>query len=123
MKEGAGVGVHLNPGNEAFAEVVCSDYVDKTELIDVVNGTIHTLNKLTCISRPRRFGKSIVASMLVAYYDCSCDSHALFDGYQIRACASYEEHLNRYNVIALDITGFISEVKKITTKKSGIFLI
>ena len=72
MKEGAGVGVHLNPGNEAFAEVVCSDYVDKTELIDVVNGTIHTLNKLTCISRPRRFGKSIVASMIAAVTPMHC---------------------------------------------------
>lgn len=105
------MGVHLNPGNEAFAEVICSDYVDKTGLIDVVNGTINTLNKLTCISRPRRFGKSIAASMLVAYYDCSCDSHKLFDNYQISKYQSYEEHLNKYNVIAMDITGFISEVK------------
>lgn len=105
------MGVHLNPGNQAFAEIINGDYVDKTGLIDVVNGTINTLNKLTCISRPRRFGKSIAASMLVAYYDCSCDSHELFKGCQISKCAGYEEYLNQYNVIALDITGFISEIK------------
>ena len=64
------MGVHLNPGNEAFAEIINGEYVDKTGLIDIINGTINTLNKLTCISRPRRFGKSIAASMLVAYYDC-----------------------------------------------------
>jgi hypothetical protein len=50
--------------------------------------------------------------MLVAYYDCSCDSHELFNDYEISKCASYEKHINQYNVIALDITGFISEVKK-----------
>lgn len=105
------MGVHLNPGNEAFAEVLNDEYVDKTGLIDVVNGTINTINKLTCISRPRRFGKSIAASMIVAYYDCSCDSHKLFDNYQISRCEGYEEHLNQYNVISFDVTGFISEVK------------
>ena len=111
------MGIYLNPGNEAFAGIVNGDYIDKTGLIDIVNGTINTLNKLTCVSRPRRFGKSIAASMLVAYYDCSCDSHELFKDYEISKCISYEEHLNQYNVIALDITGFISEVKKSDKKK------
>lgn len=111
MRKGDNMGMHLNPGNEAFAEIINGDYVDKTGLIDIVNGTINTLNKLTCISRPRRFGKSIAASMLVAYYDCSCDSHELFKDYEISKCESYEKHLNQYNVISLDITGFISEVK------------
>lgn len=111
VKEGDGMGVHLNPGNEAFAEIINGDYVDKTGLIDVINSTLNKPSKLTCISRPRRFGKSFAASMLTAYYDCSCDSHELFDGYQISECASYEKYINQYNVIAMDITGFISEVK------------
>ena len=106
------VGMYVNPGNEAFAGIINGDYVDKTGLIDVINSTLNKPSKLTCISRPRRFGKSFAASMLVAYYDCSCDSHELFKGYEISKCTSYEEHLNQYNVIALDITGFISEVKK-----------
>ena len=61
---------------------------------------------------PRRFGKSYAAKMLTAYYDCSCDSHALFDKKRIARTKSYREYLNRFNVICLDITGFISAVKK-----------
>ena len=60
------MGMYVNPVNEAFAGIIKSNYVDKTGLIDIVNGTLNTLNKLTCISRPRRFGKSFAASMLTA---------------------------------------------------------
>ena len=73
------MGVYINPGNSAFAEINDEDYVDKTMLIDKINQTIGKTKKLTCISRPRRFGKSYAAKMLTAYYDCSCDSHELFD--------------------------------------------
>ena len=61
------MGIYLNPGNSGFEEIVKSDYVDKTELIGLVNSTIGTKKKLTCISRPRRFGKSYAAQMLCAY--------------------------------------------------------
>ena len=106
------MGKHFNPGNEAFAEVIGSYYVDKTGVIDVVNKTINTNNKLSCISRQRRFGKSFVAKTLIAYYDCSCDSHELFDKYEIKNSDTYELHINQYNVMAFDITGFLSTVKK-----------
>lgn len=69
------MGKHLNPGNEGFSIIINGYYVDKTGMISVVNDTIDTSRKLTCISRPRRFGKSFAAQMLVAYYDCTCDSH------------------------------------------------
>lgn len=105
------MGMYLNPGNQAFAEVLNSDYTDKTGLIGVVNGMLNKPEKLICISRPRRFGKSFAAKMLCAYYDRTCDSHDLFRDYVVSGCESYEEHLNQYNVIALDITGFISSVK------------
>jgi len=72
------MGIYVNPGNSGFAEVNDSDYVDKTMLIELINQTVGKKNKLTCISRPRRFGKSYDAKMLAAYYDCSCDSHVLF---------------------------------------------
>ena len=106
------MGTYLNPGNSGFAEILQSDYVDKTGLISLINSTIGTKKKLTCISRPRRFGKSYAAQMLCAYYDKSCDSHELFAGYEISADTTYEEHLNRYHVINLDVTGFISQAKK-----------
>ena len=72
------MGTYLNPGNSGFARALQSQYVDKTGLIDVVNHTIGTARNLTCISRPRRFGKSYAAQMLCAYYDRTVDSHVLF---------------------------------------------
>lgn len=72
------MGTYLNPGNSGFSEIINSEYVDKTGLIRLINSTIGTVKKLTCISRPRRFGKSYTAKMLCAYYDQSCDSHILF---------------------------------------------
>lgn len=105
------MGVYVNPGNMGFAEINDPDYVDKTLLIDLINQTISKKNKLTCISRPRRFGKSYAAKMLTAYYDCSCNSHTLFDDKKIASTRNYEKFLNKYNVICLDITGFISEAK------------
>ena len=99
------MGTYLNPGNSGFAEMVASDYVDKTGLIGLINGTIGTKKKLACVSRPRRFGKSYAAQMLCAYYDKTCDSHELFSGYEIARDASYEKHLNKYDVIYWDMTG------------------
>lgn len=106
------MGKFLNPGNEAFARIVNSDYVDKTGVIEVINNTINTAFSLTCLSRPRRFGKSFMAHMLCAYYDCSCDSHCIFDRYDISSSETYEQYINQYNVIVIDVTGFISDVKQ-----------
>ncbi len=106
------MGTYLNPGNGGFAEILESDYVDKTGLISLINSTIGTKKKLTCISRPRRFGKSYAAQMLCAYYDKTCDSHKLFAEYEISKDDSYEKHINKYHVISLDVSGFISDAKK-----------
>ena len=102
---------YVNPGNIGFANICDENYVDKTMLISLINATIRTPQKLTCVSRPRRFGKSFAAQMLCAYYDCTCDSHSLFDDKKIAQDPSYAAHLNQYHVIYLDITSFISEVK------------
>ncbi len=102
------MGLYLNPGNSGFKEIINGIYVDKTGLIDYVSSTIGTSDKLTCFTRPRRFGKSYAAKMLCAYYDKSCDSHALFEGLEISKLPSFEKYLNKYNVICLDMTGFIS---------------
>lgn len=72
------MGIYLNPGNSGFEEIRRSPYVDKTGLITLINHTIGTKKKLTCISRPRRFGKSYAAQMLCAYYDRTCSSEKLF---------------------------------------------
>lgn len=110
------MGIYLNPGNEGFKNIINGIYRDKTGLIKVVNSTVNTPDKLTCISRPRRFGKSYAAKMLCAYYDKSCsDSKELFSkqGYAISKDDTFEEYLGQYNVIYLDITGFISSESEI----------
>ena len=99
------MGTYLNPGNSGFARALQSRYVDKTGLIGVVNNTIDTGSNLTCISRPRRFGKSYAAQMLCAYYDRSVDSENLFKNLKIASMPTYAEHLNKYNVIYIDMTG------------------
>ena len=86
------MGNYLNPGNSGFEEIRRSIYVDKSGLIKLVNGTIGTKQKLTCISRPRRFGKSFAAQMLCAYYDKTCDSSVLFDDLAIAKDERYLEH-------------------------------
>lgn len=105
------MGNYVNPGNIGFRRINNPDYVDKTMLIDLMNHRIGTDKCLVCVCRSRRFGKSYAAKMLSAYYDRSCDSHSLFDDKKIAECSSYRTHLNQYNVINLDITGFISATK------------
>ena len=106
------MGTYLNPGNSGFAEILDSGYIDKTGMIELINSRINTLNKLICISRPRRFGKSIAAKMLGAYYDHTCDSHSLFDDKEISKSEHYKDYRNKYNVIYLDIAGFVSDVRR-----------
>ncbi|MCD8130786.1 MAG: ATP-binding protein [Lachnospiraceae bacterium] len=108
------MGIYLNPGNKGFKGILNGTYVDKTGLIDYVNSTINTSpDRLTCFSRPRRFGKSFAAKMLCAYYDKSCDSRALFEGLEISRKESFEKYLNQFDVIYLDITRFISTAEDI----------
>ena len=106
------MGKYFNPGNENFQGIRHGKYVDKTGLIAEINNRIGTSDKLVCISRPRRFGKSYAAQVLCAYYDCTCDSHGLFDDCDIAGSGDYEDHINKYNVVCLDIAGLISELKK-----------
>ncbi|MDE7353610.1 MAG: ATP-binding protein [Acetatifactor sp.] len=106
------MGAYLNPGNKGFQEILQSEYVDKSGLIALVNKTVGTMEKLICISRPRRFGKSYAAKMLCAYYDCSCDSRVLFDDKEIARTEGYLTHLNQYHVVNLDITSFISDAEE-----------
>lgn len=103
------MGVYLDPGNDNF-EMACRSeiYVDKTELIKQTNQRIGTQQRFICISRPRRFGKSMAAYMLAAYYGKDCDSSELFAPYKIAGDPGYKEHLNRYHVILLNIQNFLS---------------
>ncbi|MDE5825338.1 MAG: AAA family ATPase, partial [Lachnospiraceae bacterium] len=98
------MGTYLNPGNSGFAGILNDLYVDKTGLVALINNSIETPRRLTCISRPRRFGKSFAAQMLCAYYDRTCDSSDLFHDKVISKDKSYQKFLNKYNVIYVDMT-------------------
>ena len=103
------MGNYVNPGNSGFAEVRRGAYIDKSGLIKQINEEIGTIQKLSCISRPRRFGKSFAAKMLCAYYDKTCHSAELFDDLIIAKDEQYLKHLNQYDVIYLDMTNILSE--------------
>ncbi len=102
------MGIYVNPGNTLYKEAVNSRiYVDKSEWISYTNTCLNTRQKNLCISRPRRFGKSTAADMLVAYYSRGCNSAALFSGRKVENDISFQEHLNRHNVIRLDVQQFL----------------
>ena len=105
------MGAYINLGNNGFRRIRNSEYVDKSGLIAVVNNTLNSEFAFTCVSRCRRFGKSMAAKMLCAYYDKSCDSRSLFEDLEIAKDPSFEEHLNKYPVIYLDLTAFVSRIK------------
>ena len=106
---------YLNPGNRNFQLMLNSEiYVDKSELIRYTNKILDTSDRFLCVSRPRRFGKSVTANMLAAYYSCGCDSREQFSGLKIAADPSFERHLNKYNVIQLNMIDFWSKANNIT---------
>ena len=105
------MGTYINIGNAGFRRARNSEYVDKSGLISVVNSTLFTEKSFSCVSRCRRFGKSMAAKMLCAYYDRSCDSRPLFADLQIAGDPSFEKHLNKYPVIYLDMSDFTERFK------------
>ena len=99
------MGIYLNPKNDNFAGTLKADiYVDKTMMLKVLNSFIDKENKFVCVSRPRRFGKTIAQNMMTAYYSKGCDSSALFEKLKISKSEGYAEKLNKYNVINIDLT-------------------
>ncbi len=98
------MGTFVNPDNSAFQVALNSEiYIDKSKLIEYTNKVQNTLQGYICNSRPRRFGKSITANMLTAYYSRECDSEAIFANLEISKSADFKLHLNKYDVIHLDI--------------------
>ena len=109
--KGCDMGIYINTGNVGFQRIRNSEYVDKSGLIAVVNKTLFTERCFSCVTRSRRFGKSMAAKMLCAYYDHSCDSRHLFADLQIAGDPTFEQHLNKYPVIFLDLSDFVTRFK------------
>lgn len=101
------MGIYLNPKNRLFEAAVRSEiYVDKTLMLAELNKILDTNENYVCVSRPRRFGKTIAASMIAAYYSKGCDSRGLFSTLKISQDSSFEQYLNKFNVIQVDINTF-----------------
>ena len=108
------MGIYLNPDSSRFEEAVNSDiYIDKTGLLNYTNSVLHTMQKYICISRPRRFGKSIAANMLAAYYSRGCDARELFSQFEIAKSDTFEKHLNQYNTIFVNMQEMLSRSKNV----------
>lgn len=101
------MGTFINIGNLGFRNSRNGDYIDKSGIISLINSTINSERKFSCITRSRRFGKSMAAKMLCAYYDHSCDSRELFEDLEIANDPSFQMHLNKYPVIYLDLSEFM----------------
>ena len=114
------MGIYLNPGNEQFSVSVNSElYVDKTELIKYTNSRIGKDRPLICSSRPRRFGKTMAVTMLSAYYSKGCHSEKLFAELKISQNEFFRVHLNKYNVIFLDIQWMYGNALEEMKRKSS----
>ena len=106
------MGNYINKGNEIFRSFFKREYIDKTGLIAEVNARLCTGSRFMCVTRSRRFGKSMAAQTLYAYYDHSCDSRQLFEDLEIAKDVSFEEHLNKYPTIYLDLTSFVTRYQE-----------
>ena len=103
------MGNYLNPDNSKFQRAVNSDiYVDKTGLIKYTNRVMNTMQAYVCVSRPRRFGKSMAADMLTAYYSKGCDSREVFSGLEITEDETFDRYLNKYDTVFLNVQEFLS---------------
>lgn len=107
------MGIYFNPDNRKFTEDIRSKiYVDKTWLLEELNSVLATNDKCIALSHARRFGKTQAADMIEAYYSCGCDSRELFSQFDIANAEDFEEHLNKYNVIHLDIASITDSVNE-----------
>lgn len=109
VQRGFFMGSYLNPGSTAFQGSLRSQiYIDKSGLIEKTNTVLGTEQKYVCVSRPRRFGKSMAANMLAAYYDRDCDTKEFFDKLKISQSEEYLKHLNQYDVLKINMQDFLS---------------
>jgi len=106
------MGKYVNPGTDNFQMSLNSEiYVDKSNLLIKTNALFRTKQRFICISRPRRFGKTMATEMLAAYYGKDENASEVFKNLAITKHHSYEQHLNKYNVLMVNMQEFLSKKK------------
>ena len=109
------MGTYVNPGTRNMdIDIDDAFYVDKSMLIRVLNNKVNKKDRFICVSRPRRFGKTMAANMIAAYYSNGCDSHGIFSDLKISKDPTFEENNNKYTVIKLDINDIITRKGPLT---------
>ncbi|MCQ2336989.1 MAG: ATP-binding protein [Paludibacteraceae bacterium] len=104
------MGLYLNPGNDQLRQDLRSQiYIDKSMIISKMNKLFDTADRFVCLSRPRRFGKSMAGNMIAAYYSKGCDSRELFKDLKIAQDPSFESNLNNTNVIKIDLNAMYNK--------------
>ena len=112
------MGTYVNPGTERLRRSKANKYyVDKSMILSVLNEKINTDDNLICVSRPRRFGKTMAANMIAAYYSKGCDSHEVFSDLKISKDPSFEDNINKYTVIKLDINDVVTNKGKLSVSE------
>ncbi len=102
----------LNKTNRKFKEYETSRiFIDKSDIIRICNLNLYNSEKYMCVTRPRRFGKTLALSMLNAYYSKGCDSRSIFDKLNISKDESYLEHLNKHDVIFIDMASLYNKIE------------
>ena len=112
------MGQFIDRENYGFRCAINSNFVDKSGLLNILNRNLDSENKFICVSRPRRFGKSVAAEMAYAYYDRKSDSRNLFEGLEITQSPDYEKHLNKYPTIFIDWNEFANVPDKDKLKEA-----
>ena len=103
-----------NPSNKLFIEDKNNDYyVDKTQVIEILNHALESSDNKFCVSRPRRMGKSFLVNILTAYYSVGCDSREAFSDLKIAQTPDWDKYLNKFNVICIDLKIICNRVKKL----------
>ena len=103
------MGWYINPANKRFSQALRSQiYIDKTGMISYLNKVLDTEQRYVCVSRPRRFGKTMAAGMLAAYYGRNCDSEKMFLDLKISKDPTFYTYLNHYCVVFLNMHDFLS---------------
>lgn len=107
------MGNYFNPDNDSYLRAINSRvYIDKTGLIEELNNLIGTEENCIAVSHARRFGKSQAAGMIDAYYSLGSDSKEIFERFEIAKSKDFEKHLNKYNVIHIDVSSFTDWYKE-----------
>ncbi len=91
---------------EVYKEIAGTRFfVDKSLLLeDILNAAEIDGQKYLCITRPRRFGKSVMAGMVAAFLGKAVDAGDLFERLYIAGKENYRAHLNKHNVIYIDFS-------------------